>query len=89
MVTYMNDKKIRTMEDVRAFLAGSAAMECSITDKAQRHRWIEQTLRRFNYRTPGTVRSRRDPALPAPRQRLFSPDAHPPRCLRGRNLSET
>ena len=34
MVTYMNDTKIRTLEDVRAFLAGSAAMEFSITDKA-------------------------------------------------------
>lgn len=53
MVTYMNDKKIRTLEDVRAFLAGSAAMEFSITDKAERYRWIEQTLRRFNYRTLG------------------------------------
>ena len=53
MVTYMNDKKIRTLEDVRAFLAGSAAMEFSITDKAERYRWIEQTLRRFQYRTLG------------------------------------
>ena len=53
MVTYMNDKKIRTLEDVRAFLAGSVAMEFSITDKAERYRWIEQTLRRFKYRTLG------------------------------------
>lgn len=53
MVTYMNDKKIRTLDDVRAFLAGSVAMEFSITDKAERYRWIEQTLRRFKYRTLG------------------------------------
>ncbi len=53
MVTYMNDTKIRTLDDVRAFLAGSAAMEFSITDKDERYRWIEQTLRRFNYRTRG------------------------------------
>ena len=51
MVTYMNDKKIRSVEDVRAFLAGSTEMEFSITDKDERYRWIEQTLRRFNYRT--------------------------------------
>jgi hypothetical protein len=55
MVTYMNDKKIRSLEDVRAFLAGSTAMDYSITDKDERYRWIEQTLRRFNYRTLGRV----------------------------------
>ena len=53
MVTYMNDKKIRTLDDVRAFLAGSVEMEFSITDKAERYWWIEQTLRRFKYRTLG------------------------------------
>ena len=42
MVSYMNDKKIRTLEDVGAFLAGSTAMEFSITDKDDRYRWIEQ-----------------------------------------------
>jgi transposase InsO family protein len=53
MVTYMNDKKIRSLDDVRAFLAGSTVMEFSITDKAERYRWIEHTLRRFKYRTLG------------------------------------
>jgi len=57
MVTYMNDTKIRNLDDVRAFLAGSAAMEFSITDKAERYRWIEQTLRRFQY--PRLGRSQR------------------------------
>ena len=55
MVTYMNDKKIHCLDDVRAFLAGSAAMEFSITEQAERYRWIEQTLRRFKYRTLGRV----------------------------------
>jgi hypothetical protein len=49
----MNDKKICSLEDVRAFLAGSTAMEFSIADKGERYRWIEQTLRRFKYRTLG------------------------------------
>lgn len=53
MVTYMNDMKIRSLDDVRAFLAGSTVMEFSITDKAERYRWIECTLRRFKYRTLG------------------------------------
>jgi hypothetical protein len=47
MVTYMNDKKSRTLEDVRAFLAGSAAVKFAITDKAECYRWIEQTPRRL------------------------------------------
>jgi len=55
MVTYMNDKKIRNLDDVRVFLAGSAAMEFSITDKEERYRWIEQMLRRFQYRKLGRV----------------------------------
>ena len=51
MVTYMNDKKIQSLEDVRAFLAGTTQMEFSIEGKDERYRWIEQTLRRFKYRT--------------------------------------
>ena len=50
MVTYMNDKKIRSLDDMRAFLAGSTVMEFSITDKAERYRWIECTLRRLMQR---------------------------------------
>ncbi len=53
MVTYMNDKKIRSLEDIRAFLAGTTQMEFSIKGKDERYRWIEQTLRRFKYRTLG------------------------------------
>ena len=53
MVTYMNDRKIRSLEDVRAFLAGSTQMEFSIEGKDERYRWIERTLKRFNYRRLG------------------------------------
>jgi len=57
MVTYMNDKKIRSLEDIRAFLMGSTQMEFSIEGKDERYRWIEQTLRRFKYRVvPASVR---------------------------------
>ena len=53
MVTYMNEKKIRSLEDVRTFLAGTMEVEFSIEGKTQRYRWIEQTLQRFQYRTLG------------------------------------
>lgn len=53
MVTYMNDKKIRSLEDVRIFLAGTLEVEFSIQDKDARYDWIEQTLRRFRYRALG------------------------------------
>jgi transposase InsO family protein len=53
MVTHMNEKKIRSLEDVRTFLAGTMEVEFSIEDKIARYRWIEQTLRRFRYATLG------------------------------------
>jgi transposase InsO family protein len=55
MVTYMNDRKIQTLDDIRAFLAGTTELELSIEGKDERYRWIEQTLRRFQYRTLGRV----------------------------------
>jgi transposase InsO family protein len=55
MVTYMNDRKIQTLDDIRAFLAGTTELELSIEGKDERYRWIEQTLRRFQYRTLSRV----------------------------------
>ncbi len=54
MVTYMNDKKIRSLKDIRAFLTGSTQMEFSIEGKDERYRWIEQTLRWSNNHHPGS-----------------------------------
>lgn len=51
MVTYMNDSKIRTLEDIQAFLNGTTEIDFSIQDKDERYRWIEQTLYRFKYRS--------------------------------------
>ena len=53
MVTYMNDKKLQSLEDVRIFLAGTLEVEFSIQGKDARYDWIEQTLRRFRYRALG------------------------------------
>ncbi len=40
MVTYMNDKKIQTLDDVRAFLDGTMEIEFYIEGKDERYRWI-------------------------------------------------
>lgn len=53
MVTDMNDQQLPSLEDVRTFLAGTVAMAFSIQGQDVRYDWIEQTLRRFRYRTLG------------------------------------
>ncbi|MCU7880679.1 MAG: hypothetical protein KZQ60_09210 [Candidatus Thiodiazotropha sp. (ex Lucinoma aequizonata)] len=44
MVTYMNDKKIQTLDKVRAFLDGTTDIEFSIEGKEERYQWIRKTL---------------------------------------------
>ncbi len=51
MVTHMNDKHIKNLDQVREFLEGTEALELVIEDKHERYAWIERTLRRFRYRT--------------------------------------
>ncbi|MCU7909300.1 MAG: integrase, partial [Candidatus Thiodiazotropha sp. (ex Lucinoma aequizonata)] len=41
----MNDKKIQTLDEVRAFLDGTTDIEF----KDERYQWIRKTLVRFNY----------------------------------------
>ncbi|MCU7901374.1 MAG: hypothetical protein KZQ66_04675 [Candidatus Thiodiazotropha sp. (ex Lucinoma aequizonata)] len=50
MVTYMNDKKIQTLDEVPAFLDGTTDIEFFIEGKDERYQWIRKTLVRFNYR---------------------------------------
>ncbi|MCU7898973.1 MAG: hypothetical protein KZQ66_00630 [Candidatus Thiodiazotropha sp. (ex Lucinoma aequizonata)] len=45
----MNDKKIQTLDEVRAFLDGTTDIEFSIEGKDERYQWIKKTLVRFNY----------------------------------------
>jgi len=47
----MNDRKIGSLEEVRAFLAGTAEIAFCIQGKDARYRWLEQTLRRLAYRS--------------------------------------
>lgn len=45
----MDDNGIRTMEQVRRFLGGTADVGFAIETKAKRYEWIEDTLIRFRY----------------------------------------
>lgn len=49
METIMYDNRIRTLEQVRRFLEGTADVEFSIDTKRKRYEWIEETLIRFRY----------------------------------------
>jgi len=49
MVMIMNDKKLRTVDDVRRFLEGAAEVKFAIDDKAARYCWIQSTLVRLRY----------------------------------------
>ena len=45
----MNEEGIRTLEQVRQFLDGTADVEFAIDTKAKRYEWIEETCVRFRY----------------------------------------
>jgi transposase InsO family protein len=53
MKTIMNDSHIETLEQVRQFLGGVAAMEITIPSKTEGYRWIQGTLVRFQYLSLG------------------------------------
>lgn len=48
MVIDMNDAKLRTLDQVRAFLQGTVALEFSVLPE-QRYEFIARTVRRFSY----------------------------------------
>jgi len=49
MVIYMSDKKIETLDDIRAFLEGTVEVEFSIADKGECYQWAQHTLVKFSY----------------------------------------
>lgn len=49
MVIYMSDKKIETLDDIRAFLEGTVEVEFSIADKEECYQWAQHTLVKFSY----------------------------------------
>ena len=51
MVIDMNEAQVRTLDQVREVLAGTQALEMRpVADEAGRYGWIEQVLKRFDYR---------------------------------------
>jgi transposase InsO family protein len=51
MVIDMNEAQVRTLDQVREVLAGTHALEMRpVADEAGRYAWIEQVLKRFDYR---------------------------------------
>ncbi len=62
MIVNLDTRRLKTLDDIRAFLAGSLQFDLSITDRTAAYRWIEDTLRRLRYATlgkadKGTVRA--------------------------------
>ena len=45
----MNDTRIRTIEQVREFVAGTSSVEFSNRSKDEYYKWVKQTLIRFGY----------------------------------------
>ena len=48
MVINMNDEQLHTLADLQAFLAGTVAMDFTVTAE-QRYEFIARTVRRFGY----------------------------------------
>lgn len=55
MNTVMSDTQIRTIEEVREFLAGTGNVRFAIETKAERYEWLEATLVRFRYENLGKL----------------------------------
>jgi len=62
MIVNLDTRRLKTLDDVRAFLAGSSPFQFTLTDRAAAYHWIEGTLRQLRYATlgkadKGTVRT--------------------------------
>lgn len=62
MIVNLDTRRLKTLEDIRAFLGGSTQFDLSIADRAAAYRWLEDTLRQLRYATlckvdKGTVRA--------------------------------
>jgi hypothetical protein len=53
MIVNLDTRRLKTLDDIRAFLAGSGQFELAITDRAEAYRWIEESLRQLRYATLG------------------------------------
>lgn len=75
MIVNLDTRRLKTLDDIRAFLAGSLQFDLSIADRTAAYRWIEDTLRRLRYATlgkadKGTVRAFLEKVTVCPALRL-------------------
>jgi len=62
MIVNLDTHRLKTLDEVRAFLAGTSQFEFTVTDRLQAYRWIAATLRQLRYPAlgksdKGTVRA--------------------------------
>jgi transposase InsO family protein len=53
MIVNLDTRRLKTLDEVRAFLAGSSQFEFTLTDRTEAYRWIEATLRQLGYANLG------------------------------------
>lgn len=51
MIVNLDTRHLKTLDDVRAFLAGSSPFQFTLADRTAAYRWIEDTLRQLRYPT--------------------------------------
>lgn len=51
MIVNLDTRRLKTLDDVRAFLAGSSPFQFTLADRTAAYRWIEDTLRQLRYPT--------------------------------------
>lgn len=62
MIVNLNTHRLKTLDDVRAFLSGSSPFDFTLTNRDDAYRWVEDTLRQLRYSQlgkadKGTVRA--------------------------------
>jgi hypothetical protein len=62
MIVNLDTRRLRTLDDIRAFLSGSTQFDLSISDPTAAYWWIEDTLKQLRYGAlgkadKGTVRT--------------------------------
>ena len=62
MIVNLDTRRLKTLDEVRAFIAGSSQFEFTLTDRTEAYQWIGATLRQLQYSTlgkagKGTVRA--------------------------------
>lgn len=50
MIVTLQTQRLQTLEQVRAFVGGSAPVSFTLTDRTSAHAWMTDTLRRFGYK---------------------------------------